>query len=331
MEEESLLFYCLAAPFGNGSQEPGDGQNHPPHAAGHGEEIEHHEEQSAGLRVWQTDRIIVCRAGRGKTKTFPKDGVSFSDLVVGALCHSWSPEPAGTGGVTGDSVLQQEPQEEDQGHHHVAHGVKYNRTFWVTESGDVDEESQEGEERGRQADYGHHADEVSGERQLFAREVHVGTGRWTVPDAHEGVAKFRVDFKFTGTPEAVVPLDRNGRLSRVWAGEEVDRSGVGLIAVWEPKRRGNMVRKTSCFYPYTTYLFLLRVVWCDRTCHRTSPWKHLNVPSHLYWSDLDGSQWQITENRNVFKEVQSTWGHNTRVSCHTLPTDHPFNCNTLQD
>lgn len=55
VEEQGLLLYCLTAPLGNSSQEPGDGQNDPPHTAGHGEEIQHHEEEGAGLgteREW---------------------------------------------------------------------------------------------------------------------------------------------------------------------------------------------------------------------------------------------------------------------------------------
>lgn len=54
VEEESLLLYSLAAPLGDGSQKPGDGEDDPPHAAGHGEEIQHHEEQRAGLRRQNT-------------------------------------------------------------------------------------------------------------------------------------------------------------------------------------------------------------------------------------------------------------------------------------
>lgn len=49
VEEQRLLLDGFAAPLGHGGQEPGDGEDDPPHAAGHGEEVEHHEEQGAGL------------------------------------------------------------------------------------------------------------------------------------------------------------------------------------------------------------------------------------------------------------------------------------------
>ena len=134
---------------------------------------------------------------------------------MGALSHRRRPEPPGNRGVTGHSVLQQEPQEEDQRHHHVADGVEYNRALRVAEARHVDEERQESEEGGGEADDGHHADEVAGERQLLAGEVHVGTRRRAVADPHEGVAELRVDFELSRTPEAVVSLDGDGGVGRV--------------------------------------------------------------------------------------------------------------------
>lgn len=156
---------------------------------------------------------------------------------MGALGHRGSPKPPRTRCVTGHFVLQQKPQEEHQGHHHVAHSVEYDRTLRVAEARHVDEESEEGEEGGGQTNDGHHPDEVTGEHQLLPCEVHVGTGGRAVTHPHEGVAQLRVDFEFSGTPEAVVPLDGDGRFSRVRAGQEVYRTRVGLVTVWEPVRR----------------------------------------------------------------------------------------------
>lgn len=171
-----------------------------------------------------------------------RDGSSLTtDLIMGALSHGRSPKPPRTSCITGNFVLQQEPQEEHQGHHHVAHGVKYNRALRVAESRHVDEERQEGEERGREADDGHDSDEVAGECQLFMCEVHVGTRRRAVSHPHEGVAELGADLELAGTPEAVVPLDRDGRLGRVRAGQEVHGAGVGLVAVWEPESRREAV------------------------------------------------------------------------------------------
>lgn len=129
---------------------------------------------------------------------------------MGALGHCGSPEPPGTRRITGDFVLHQEAQEEHEGHHHVAHGVEDNGALRVAEARHVNEEGQEGEEGGGQTDDGHHPDEVAGERQLLASEVHVGTRGRAVADPHEGVTELGVDFQFTGTPEAVVPLDGDG-------------------------------------------------------------------------------------------------------------------------
>lgn len=160
---------------------------------------------------------------------------------MGALSHRWSPEPPRTGGITGNIVLQQEPQEEHQGHHHVAHGVKYNGALRVAESRHVNEKGQEGEEGGRQADNGHHADKVAGKCQLLPREVHVGTGGRAVADPHEGVAKLGVDLEFARAPEAVVPLHGDGGLCGVGDGQEVGGTGIRLVAVREPGWRRDMV------------------------------------------------------------------------------------------
>lgn len=129
---------------------------------------------------------------------------------MGALSHRRGPEPPGTRCVTGNFVLQQEAKEEDQRHHHVAHGVKYDGTLRIAESRHVNEKSQEGEEGGRQTDNGHHPDKITSKRQLFTREIHIRTGGGAVPDPHEGVAELWVNFEFPGTPEAVVPLDGDG-------------------------------------------------------------------------------------------------------------------------
>lgn len=49
VKEQRLLLDGFAAPLGHGGQEPGDGEDDPPHAASHGKEVEHHEEQGASL------------------------------------------------------------------------------------------------------------------------------------------------------------------------------------------------------------------------------------------------------------------------------------------
>lgn len=154
---------------------------------------------------------------------------------MGPLGDGRSPELPGTGCVTGNSVLQQEPQEEHQRHHHVADGVEDDGTLRVAEARHVDEEGQEGEEGGGQADDGHHSDEVAGERQLLPREVHVGTRRGAVAHPHEGVAELRLDLQLPRAPEAVVPLDGHGGLRHGRGGQEVEEAGVGLLAVGKPE------------------------------------------------------------------------------------------------
>lgn len=188
MEEQSLFLYGLAAPLGDGSQEPGDGEDDPPDAARHGEEVQHHEEEGAGLRKKRFSLDFQISGGE-KNRNY-----SRANLVVGALGHCGGSELPGTRRVAGNFVLQQETQKEDQGDHHVAHGVEDDGSLRVTEARHVDQEGQEREEGGRQADDGHHADEVTGERQLLPGEVHVGTRGGAVSHPHEGVAELWGDF-----------------------------------------------------------------------------------------------------------------------------------------
>lgn len=151
-----------------------------------------------------------------------------------ALGDGGRPELPGTSRVAGNSVLQQEAQEKDQRHHHVADGVEDDGPLRVAEARHVDEEGEEGEEGGGQADDGHHPDEVAGERQLLPREVHVGTRRRAVAHPQEGVAQLRLHLQLPRTPEAVVALHARRGLGRVRGGQEVNEAGVGLVAVWKP-------------------------------------------------------------------------------------------------
>lgn len=81
---------------------------------------------------------------------------------------------------TGCVVPQQETDEVHERHKAVADGVEDYGALWVTETLDVDEECEEGEERGTQADDGAHPDEVLGKFNVVGFEVHVGAGRSTV-------------------------------------------------------------------------------------------------------------------------------------------------------
>lgn len=182
-----------------------------------------HHTLPAMVKKYSTMKRRVQAWGRGHGGSVPRTGsaeaasehTESSYLVMGALGHGGGPEPAGTGCVTGHVVLQQEAQEEHQGHHHVAHRVEDDGALRVTEARHVDEEGEEGEEGGGQTDDGHHPDEIAGERQLLACKVHVGAGGGAVSDPQEGVAQLGVDFEFSGTPEAVVPLDGDGGVGGV--------------------------------------------------------------------------------------------------------------------
>lgn len=86
---------------------------------------------------------------------------------------------------TGCIVPQQETDEVYERHKAVADGVEDYGPLRVAETLDVDEESEEGEERGTQADDGAHADEVLGKFNVVGFEVHVGARRSTVLGAEE--------------------------------------------------------------------------------------------------------------------------------------------------
>lgn len=88
VEEEGLLLYRLTAPLGDSSQEPGDGENDPPDAAGHGEEIQHHEEKGAGLGQRENVQVedqYQYRGSRRPAKNTVKKRRSY--LIMGALGH----------------------------------------------------------------------------------------------------------------------------------------------------------------------------------------------------------------------------------------------------
>lgn len=86
---------------------------------------------------------------------------------------------------TGCIVPQQETNEVYERDKAVADGVEDYGTLWVAETLDVDEKSQEGEERGAQADDGAHADEALGKFNVVGFEVHVGARGSTVLGTQE--------------------------------------------------------------------------------------------------------------------------------------------------
>lgn len=169
-----FLLYGLAAPFGPSSQEPGDGEYDPPDDPGDGEEVEEHKQQRAAF-------------------------------TLGA--HHHRVHGGGLGGRgAGRVVAQQEAQEVHEGHEAVADGVEDDGPLRVAEALDVDEEGEEGKERGGQADDGAHADEGLGKVDVMGLEVHVGAGRGAVLGAQEGRALARFGLQLQGAPEAEVPL-----------------------------------------------------------------------------------------------------------------------------
>lgn len=110
----------------------------------------------------------------------------------------------GAGGI----VPQQEAQEVYERDEAVTDGVEDDGAFGVAEALDVDEEGEEGEQRGAQADDGAHADEALGEGNVVGFEVHVGTRRGAVLGAQERGPMARLGLKLQGAPEAQVPLRR---------------------------------------------------------------------------------------------------------------------------
>lgn len=140
-----FLLDSLTAPLGSSCQEPGDGEYDPPDDTGDGEEVEEHKEQSAAFALRaQHHRVHARRTG-----------------CFGAGCI----------------VAQQETDEVYERDEAVADGVEDDRALRVAETLDVDEECEEGEERGCQADDGAHADEALGKFNVMRFEVHVGA-RW---------------------------------------------------------------------------------------------------------------------------------------------------------
>ncbi len=224
MEEQRLLLDGFTAPFGNSGQEPGDGEDDPPHTARHGKEVQHHEKQRAGL-------------------------------VMRALSHCGRLVLAGIGCVTRHTILQQKAQEKHQRNHHVADGVEDDGPLRVAEACDVDEEGEEGEECGGEADDGDDANEVAGEGELVAPEVHVVTGRGAVAHTEKRVAELGLHFQLTGAPEAIVTLNGHGRqVSGVLVHQQIYSTRVRLITVWKPaaKRRRH------------TYLHIILIIYIWR-------------------------------------------------------------------
>lgn len=86
---------------------------------------------------------------------------------------------------TGCIVPQQETDEVYERDKAVADGVEDYGALWVAETFDVDEESEEREQRGAQADDGADADEALGKFNVVGFEVHVGARRSTVLGAQK--------------------------------------------------------------------------------------------------------------------------------------------------
>lgn len=103
-------------------------------------------------------------------------------------------------------VPQQEANEVHEGDETVADGVEDDGSLRVAEALDIDEEGEEGEERGGQADDGAHADEGLGEVDVVGLEVHVGAGRGAVLGVQEGRAQTRFGLQLQRAPETQVPL-----------------------------------------------------------------------------------------------------------------------------
>lgn len=80
--------------------------------------------------------------------------------------------------AAGCVVPQQETDEINERDKAVADGVEYDGALWVTETFDIDKESEEGEEGGAQADDGAHTNEALSKFNVMRFEVHVGT-RWS--------------------------------------------------------------------------------------------------------------------------------------------------------
>lgn len=76
----------------------------------------------------------------------------------------------------GGMVPQQETNEVHERDKAVTDGVEDDRTLWVSEALDIDEESEKSEECGAQTDDGTHADEALGKFNVVGFEVHVGAG-----------------------------------------------------------------------------------------------------------------------------------------------------------
>ncbi len=248
MEEQRLLLDGFTAPFGNSGQEPGDGKDDPPHTARHGKEVQHHEKQRAGL-------------------------------VMRALSHCGRFVLAGIGCVTCHTILQQKAQEKHQRNHHVADGVEDDGPLRVAEACDVDEEGEEGEECGGEADDGDDANEVAGEGELVAPEVHVVTGRGAVAHTEKRVAELGLHFQLTGAPEAIVTLNGYGRLvSGVLVHQQIYSTRVRLLTVWKPAAKR----------PRHTYLHIILIIYIWRvhlqnpiTCFQKSRFFLLRIQSNI--------------------------------------------------
>lgn len=153
-ETYRFFLYGLTAPLGSSCQEPGDGEYDPPDDTSNGEEVEQHEKQSAAFALRAQHHCVhTCRMSR-----------------------------FGTGRI----VPQQEANKVYERDEAVAHGVEDYGTLGVTEALDINEESEEGEERGTQTDDGAHADKALCKFNVMGFEVHVGA-RWSaVLGAQEG-------------------------------------------------------------------------------------------------------------------------------------------------
>lgn len=76
--------------------------------------------------------------------------------------------------------------------------------------GDIDEESEEGEECGRQTDDGSDSYEVADQGELLLAEEHGGARGRAVFPAHECVTQVRLNLQLSGAPEPIISLDSHG-------------------------------------------------------------------------------------------------------------------------
>jgi len=145
----------FVAPLEAGGQEPGEREHHPPDGRGHAEEVEHHEDNGAGLMLGALgdgrDHFETGQVGRRR------EGVAAGDVV--ALEEA---------GHVGGRHSQVATRQEDDG------------TLGVAEAVHVAQEGEHGEEARHQAQDRPHANPDARELLLLDSEKHLVAGRAAV-------------------------------------------------------------------------------------------------------------------------------------------------------